>query len=258
MVDKWSNKHILLYFCVGLIFLLLVVVAINGSSGSEGSYGLHEVARDLAIAIGPVWMLGLLYQHFLFKEIREAATDASAEALLEQTQPLIDKITQSAQDVQTEVLKMVNLRGLGIERAYKKRKDALPVICEWLRAEEEEIVFVGTSLRGLFWNEAGGTEVRQILQKRLGEQDRTCRFRFLFTHPAFFCITVGNTDGRNSIYTSFEQNHFIPESINCERLASNSKESIDSVFSKSLEEILSMNSNLGSPSHVHVAAVTRT
>ncbi|GAB6161275.1 hypothetical protein JCM12298_04340 [Desulfothermus naphthae] len=305
--EQWDNKHVLLYVSIGFIFILLLSVSILIKEPIE----LKNIARNLAISIGPVWMLGLLYQHFLFKEIREAASEASAEALLNQAQPLIDNIRKSAQEVQTEVANMMHLRELGIERGFKKRKDALPLVCEWLRAEKQEIAFVGTSLRGLFWDELGDSEseVGQVLKERLQENPRTCRFKFLLTHPAFshlrqdlerlhrpedfqikmeiresvkrllnmgakpeeihfvkatptcfaiktsshmlinpyplenqalasFCLIVGNTEGRNSIYSSFEQNHFIFDSANCEKLGGPDDEDIDRVFNQTLDDVL--------------------
>ena len=305
MKTQWDNKHVLLYTAVCAIFFLLLICSIFIQTPIE----LKNITRDLAISIGPVWMLGLIYQHFLFREIRAAASESSAEALLEQAQPLIENIRKSAQEVQTEVASMMHLRDLGIERAYKKRKDALPLVCEWLRAEKDEIAFVGTSLRGLFWKEVGDTEVGDVLKERLSEENRKCRFKFLLTHPAFshlrqglerhhrpedfqikteirksvkdllemgakpeeihfvkatptcfaiktsshmlinpyplenqalaaFCIVVGNTDGRNSIYASFEENHFIFDSANCKRLESESESHIDEIFNESLEDIL--------------------
>jgi hypothetical protein len=129
--------------------------------------------------------LGLIYQHFLFKEIRAAASDASSAALLQQTQPLINSIRQSACEVQTEVENMMHLRELGIERAFRERKDAMPLIREWLRAEKDEIAFVGTSLRGLFWDEVGDSEVRSIIQQKASDSQRTVKFKIILTHPAF-------------------------------------------------------------------------
>jgi hypothetical protein len=152
---------------------------------------LKGLLRDIAIAIGPVWMLGILYQHFLFKEIREASTEASTETLLAQARPLLDGIRMSAREVQNEVENMMHLRDLGVERAFKRRKDALPLVCEWLRGEESEVAIVGTSLRGLFWEEVGSKEVASILASRLKEPSRTCRFKFLLTHPAFADLRQG-------------------------------------------------------------------
>ena len=305
--EQWDNKHVLLYSSIGIIFILLILASIFIQQPIE----LKNISRDLAIAIGPVWMLGLLYQHFLFREIRKAASEASAEALLNQAQPLIDNIRKSAHEVQNEVASMMYLRDLGIERAFRKRRDALPLVCEWLRAEKEEIAFVGTSLRGLFWKELGKTEteVGQVLRERLQENPRSCRFKFLLTHPAFshlrqdlerlhrpedfqikmeikdsvnrllemgakpeeihfvkatptcfaiktsshmlinpyplenqalasFCIIVGNTEGRNSIYSSFEENHFIFDSANCDRLEGEDEASIDKIFNQTLDDVL--------------------
>jgi len=34
---------------------------------------------------------------------------------------------------------------------------------------------------------------------------------------ASVCLVVGNTEGRNSIYSSFEENHFVFDSVHCEK-----------------------------------------
>lgn len=132
---QWDSKHVLLYWLVGVLFVLLL----SASALIENPDWLRSLARDLAIAIGPVWALGILYQHFLFREIRQAASEASADALLTQAQPLLDRIKTSAEQVQNEAASMMHLRELGIERAFRKRRDALPLVCEWLRAEETQI-----------------------------------------------------------------------------------------------------------------------
>jgi len=301
---SWDNKHTLLYTLIGGAFFAALCLSIFIDQPQE----LKSTLRDIAIAIGPVWMLGLLYQHFLFKEIREAAMEASADALLAQARPLLDGIRVSAREVQNEVENMMHLRDLGVERAFKRRKDALPIVCEWLRGEATEIAFVGTSLRGLFWEEVGSKEVASILASRLKENKRTCRFKFLLTHPAFadlrqglerihrpedfqisteiresarrllemgarpaeirfvkatptcfaiktsthmlinpyplenqslasFCLIVGNQEGRNRIYTSFEENHFIFESANSVPLAGDKKEDLDKIFHQTLTSL---------------------
>ena len=187
----WSSRHVLLYVAIGIAFFAALGLSVAIDQPRE----LKNILRDVAMAIGPVWMLGLLYQHFLFREIREASTQASADALLVQTRPLLDGIRASAREVQNEVENMMHLRDLGLERAFKRRKDALPLVCEWLRAEEVEVAFVGTSLRGLFWGEVGSDEVAKILEHRLQEEGRKCRFKFLLTHPAFADLRQGLDQG---------------------------------------------------------------
>lgn len=301
---SWDSRHVLLYSLIGAAFFAALGLSVLIDQPQE----LKGILRDIAIAIGPVWMLGLLYQHFLFKEIRQASTEASTDALLAQARPLLDGIRDSAREVQNEVENMMHLRDLGMERAFKRRKDALPLVCEWLRGEETEVAFVGTSLRGLFWEEVGSKEVATILMNRLKEDNRTCRFKFLLTHPAFavlrqglerihrpedfqirteiresarrlldmgarseeirfvkatptcfaiktsthmlinpyplenqslasFCLIVGNQEGRNRIYTSFEENHFIFESANSVPLAGDKNEDLDRIFCQTLTSL---------------------
>jgi hypothetical protein len=300
----WDSRHVLLYVAIGFVFFAALALSVLIDRPAE----LKGILRDIAIAIGPVWMLGILYQHFLFREIRQASTEASADALLAMTAPLLDGIRASAKEVQTEVENMMNLRELGVERAFKRRKDALPLVCEWLSSEETEVAFVGTSLRGLFWPEVGSEQVAKILEDRLREVGRTCRFRFLLTHPAFadlrqelerikrpedfrisaeirtsverllrmgakpeeihfvkatptcfaiktsahmllnpcplenqslasFCIIVGNQEGRNRVYSSFEENHFIFDSASCVRLAGAEVKDLDAIFNQSLDSL---------------------
>jgi hypothetical protein len=300
----WDSRHVLLYVAIGFAFFVALVLSVLIDRPAE----LKGILRDIAIAIGPVWMLGILYQHFLFREIRQASTEASADALLALTGPLLEGIRASAREVQTEVENMMNLRELGIERAFKRRIDALPLVCEWLSSEKIEVAFVGTSLRGLFWSEVGSEQIAKILGDRLKEEGRTCRFKFLLTHPAFadlrqglerikrpedfrisaeirtsvglllkmgakpeeihfvkatptcfaiktsahmllnpcplenqslasFCLIVGNQEGRNRVYSSFEENHFIFESASCVRLKGGKPEDLDAVFNQSLESL---------------------
>lgn len=306
---SWDSRHVLLYVIVAAIF----VACLGLSLVVQDPPGLKEVLRDLAIAIGPVWMLGLIYQHFLFKEIRAASTEASAHALLVATKPLIEGIQESARQVQTEVENMMHLRELGIERAFRERKDAMLLVKEWLRAEKNEIAIVGTSLRGLFWEEVGDPEVVAIIRSKTKDRKRTLKFKIVLTHPAFsdlrerlerqhrpetfrismeiresvrrlldmglrhseihfvkatptcfaiktsshmlinpyplenqalasFCIVVGNHQGRNEIYRSFAEHHFIFGSASCVSLSGTSDSEIDMVFKQALQTLCAVDS----------------
>lgn len=61
---------------------------------------------------------------------------------------------------------------------------------------------------------------------------------------ASFCLGVGNADGRNSIYSAFEDNHFIFDSANCSKLRGTDSPDLDAIFNESLDDLLSR-----SPTH---------
>jgi len=163
-----ATNHLLVYlfcgaFCVAFIYI--------GHRIYPTDQALSSVLFHVAVALGPVTLLGIIYQYFLFKEIRDGARDAF-------TTELQDKLSDM------EILLDDNKRlvELGIVRIYALRSEAFREVEDWLSSECNEIFFVGTSLRGVLGKEEGSSRIRDLIKQKTGE---SVACKFLLTHPAF-------------------------------------------------------------------------
>jgi hypothetical protein len=130
------------------------------------------VLFSIAIAIGPVAVLGIIYQYFLFQEIRAGAREAFVKTMTEKLSELEKVIDYNR-----------NLNELGVVKAYSSRKEAFKDVEDWLAAEDQEIFFVGTSLRGIIGRDEGSRKVCSIIASKAKEKGIV--LKFLLTHPAF-------------------------------------------------------------------------
>jgi len=182
---KKHGKHLLLYILsgVGSVIFFGIGWAIFNSDAR-----LSNVLLSVGIALGPVSLLGILYEWFLFDEIREGARIAFTDEISSYIDPVISKLDQQRERLVENTYVLAELHKLGIIKAYKERKDAFSVLREHMENEIEEIFLVGTSLRGLLHPHIGDQIFQNILQKKFAEIKNgksNIRIRILLTHPAF-------------------------------------------------------------------------
>jgi len=182
---KTRGKHLLLYILTGFgsVAAFTVGWAVSGSDARLG-----DVLISIGVALGPVSLLGILYEWFLFDEIREGARTAFAGELSYYLQPAIAKIEDQHGRLLDSTYVLSELHKLGITKAFKERRDAFAILREQMGHEEVEIFLVGTSLRGLLHPHIGDKTFQGILRAQFEavRAGRTnIRIRILLTHPAF-------------------------------------------------------------------------
>lgn len=182
---KKHGKHLLLYILSGIASLLFFFL---GWAVFQPDPRLSNVLISFGIALGPVSLLGVLYEWFLFDEIREGARIAFTSAIASHIDPAILKLEEQREKLLESTFVLSELHKLGIIKAYKERKDAFSVLRDYMENEEHEIFLVGTSLRGLLHPHIGDRIFQNILRDKFAAiKEGTCsvRIRIMLTHPAY-------------------------------------------------------------------------
>jgi len=182
-----ATMHLLVYIFTGV---LCVAFGWVGYMVHESEPGLSTVLTSVAIALGPTTLLGVIYQYFLFGEIRQGAKQAFNEEMVDRLDQL-DKIVDHNR----------RLHDLGVVRVYGERKEAFRDLEDWLAGEQHELFFVGTSLLGIVGRDEGSDRIRDIIREKA--KSRAVRLRFLLTHPVYAALRQGyeavNRRSENSV-----------------------------------------------------------
>ena len=182
---KKHGKHLLLYILSGIAS---VVFFFLGWAVFQPDPRLSTVLISVGISLGPVSLLGILYEWFLFDEIREGARIAFASVIASHIDPTICKLEEQREKLLESTYVLAELHKLGIVKAYKERKNAFSVLRDYMENETDEIFLVGTSLRGLLHPHIGDEIFQKILKDKFAaikEGRSSVRIRIMLTHPAY-------------------------------------------------------------------------
>lgn len=183
---KKHGKHILLYVLLAIASASLFGI---GWWVFPDSPRISSVLTNLGLALGPVSLLGVIYEWFLFDEIRSGAREAFSGELRSCLDPIIQDMTVHTKELIDNTFILSQLHKLGIVAAYTERRLAFEGLLREIRSEEHEVSIVGTSLRGLLGEDVGDQRFRDVLREhfaRTGVTKNTRpRIRILMTHPAF-------------------------------------------------------------------------
>lgn len=163
-----SPMHLLVYIFCGMFCIIFVLI---GSYIHSSYPALSALLYGVAIALGPITVLGVIYQYFLVQEIRTGAKEAFKEEMSKKLDEL-KKVTDFYS----------HLNDLGIIKVDSSRENAFNEVEGWLRAEDKEIFFVGTSLRGLIGVNDGSEKILEIIAEKVKTE---VSLKFLLIHPAF-------------------------------------------------------------------------
>jgi len=191
--------HQMLY--VGLIVLAVPAIWLGAYLDSLKGVAVWvpKLLMGLGIALAPSGLLGLAYRHFLRRELEQEFRVSTGDLL---RQVLVDQLDPELQNLRQASTLVRECERFGVRMLHKTRRDALTRIAEILEEEENEIVIVGSSLKGLIGfgshDNVSDTErrIRDVLWHR-GRAGR-CRLRFLLTHPDLAHLRAepeGRTEG---------------------------------------------------------------
>lgn len=188
-----------------LIFLLFcfiggLLIALGAySRWKAGQSWVPELCLGFGVAIGTPGFLTYLYRRYLFDDIKAEMTkptrefkedalkivsDVANEAVRVANQTFInlqDATKHVVEGYESEVELLQAIRGAGVYGVYRTRSEALTAFRDFIKNEKQEIVVIGSSLRGLLQERdpeyAGAREA--LLERRRGD----VKMRFLLTHP---------------------------------------------------------------------------
>lgn len=184
-----SRRGFKRFFPLGatILYLLLFMGAIVLYWASIALYPFNEskasVLISLATALGPVSVLGLIYQFLLTREMREGAIASFSEPSETIWGDAITKLQDERKRLVDVIYVLNHLKDVGLVAAFPERRHAFEYVLDWVVGEEKEIYIVGTSFRGLFWPEPGDARILKKITDKITSKD--CEVRFLLTHPAF-------------------------------------------------------------------------
>lgn len=170
-----------------VLYVMLAVMSATffliGYEKFELSPATGSVLFSLATALGPVALLGLVYEHLLKDSLREAALRSYSEFSESAFQTAIDRLSDESDTLEDLTKRLLHIGDVGLIGVFPERRHAFPYIEDAVRSEEKEIFIVGTSFRGLLWPTPGEERIMKLLTKRIN--DNLCDVNFILTHPAF-------------------------------------------------------------------------
>lgn len=188
-------------------FVFLLISALGLAFIGAGAYARYvmnerwvpELCLGLGVAISAPGILSFLYRRYLIEDIkaeleRPAAAfkeravaimeGALAEAFhthLKREEKLEDHVHEFAREYRHEIYLLGSARQAGIRGFYQSRRDAVGAFVNYMRAENDHIMVVGSSLLGLLQEpDREYEDARAVLRSK---HEAKVKVHFLLTHP---------------------------------------------------------------------------
>lgn len=176
----WRTGYV--FALLSLFLLGISFIVIGAGLFLQGSF-LNVLFIGAGIAMAPTAVIATLFRIFLFKEVQYQLTQPVVESIREVFQGEMEKqVGEVLRDYRIEIENFGALREAGLIRSYRRRRDALEAFAPHLASEENEIMVVGSSLKGLLIHE-DYERFSRILRQKI--EDTSVRVKFLLTHPVF-------------------------------------------------------------------------
>lgn len=176
-ISIWKNGYTFALFLLFVNGLLLIYI---GTQLPEGSLW-NEILVGSGIAMAPSAVVAQLFRIFLFKEVQYELTYPVLDEIRARLGPqIMEQLRFTIQDYRDEIALLRSMRDAGVIRPYKHREVALRDFASAIDAETNEIMVIGSSLKGLLQQK----EYEVIADKlRFKISKGAVTVRFLLTHP---------------------------------------------------------------------------
>ncbi len=166
-----------------VLLILSVFLGWMGYAVHPTNAQIASVLLSVAVAFGPVSIIGLVYERCLRTALQTAAVSSFSDLSQTVCHSSIEKMDTLRQRLEDQVHQLLHISTVGLVAALPERCLAFARIADAIKLEQHCLYLVGTSLRGLIWDKFGDEGVRNaILNKIRGDG---CEVRVLLTHPAF-------------------------------------------------------------------------
>lgn len=189
-----------LLFMLGTVFILIGIYAIKDKNFSM-------VITSIGITIGPSALLAQLYRVFFFDEIKLELNKPLRQmnGMLE----LISDLGELVKPLKDEVLLLKQATENGLLNIYPNRAVAIKKFINDFDSEKEEIMIIGSSLRGLLQDEEYLWFKEKLASKVKSPAFPNLKILFLLTHPC-----VADLRGRLETRDATEIGEDIIDSLN--------------------------------------------
>ncbi len=141
------------------------------------------------ISMGPAAIVAALFRTFLFREVQYQLTQPVIDEVKERLGPEIrEQVMRLIEEYREEIAALQALKEAGVLCPYKRREKALRDFASALDAETDEIMVIGSSLKGLLQMDKY-KEIREKLQFKITHGN--VRIKFLLTHPVVADLRAG-------------------------------------------------------------------
>jgi hypothetical protein len=169
----WRNGYFLALFLLIVIGSLLIWV--GSKNYLPGSF-MHIFLVGLGTSMAPAAIIGLLFRIFLFQEIRYQLFN---EQLFSSINEEIIKIIEPYRE---EINVIKSLKTAGVILPFERRERAIKYFSSAIDEETDEIMIIGSSLKGLLLRK----EYKEIAEKlKFKISTGNVNIQFMLTHPIF-------------------------------------------------------------------------
>lgn len=144
---------------------------------------LGTILFSLGISIGPVAVIGIIYENLLKDSLREAALRSYSEFSETAFQNTLLELSTHKQTLEDLIKRLLHIGNVGLVGVFPERRHAFAYIEEAIASEEKEIIIVGTSFRGLFWPTPGEEKIMYLISEKI--RNNSCNVKFILTHTTF-------------------------------------------------------------------------
>ena len=170
-----------------VLYVMSIVIAIAFCIIGYRIYNNHQAMAgalySIAAALGPVALLGLIYDNLLKNSLKEAALTSFDELSQNVCQRSINELSNQNSKIEDLTMRLMHISDVGLVAALPERRHSFKYIEDAILSENKEIFIVGTSFRGLIWPGPGEEKLMEAIKDRIEKSD--CKVKFLLTHPAF-------------------------------------------------------------------------
>lgn len=176
--ETWRTGY---NFALLLLFVVGVLLIIIGTIAFDNGDMWNVILVNTGVSMAPAAIVAELFRVFLFKEVKYELTNPVLDEVRDRLGPEIkEQVDEMMTDYRDEIVALKALRQAGVNRPYRHRDIALHEFASAIDAEINEIMIVGSSLKGLIQKE-DYQEISSKLQFKL--RSGNVAVKFLLTHP---------------------------------------------------------------------------
>lgn len=169
----------LVYVLIFALGFLLIALGAHERASLKESW-LPEICIALGVAIAAPGILSYLYRKYLLEEVKLELQEPALEFKRQAATMVSEVVTDVAREYRAHIGLLAAAERAGLIGLHMSRSDAVAAFAPYMEEEKQNILIIGSSLKGLLQS-PDGNHVREMVQRK---QREGVQIRFLLTHPA--------------------------------------------------------------------------